>query len=242
MESDVTQSAAFFRAWAWAESHRKQILWTVGGLLIAGCVAGFYLSQKHQKQVSASEALSRISSQSALTGKPAAPDAFQRIASEFPGTSAGERALLIGAARFFAESQFTQAETEFRRFLREHPGSDFAGAASLGVAASLEAQGKTDEALKAYKEITERRTTDPVMPSAKLSLARLYEAQGNLTQAQETYRQMARPEYGSLAQEAMMQLQMMMRRHPELNQPVTPPEATSGAGGTGTNGPVLQLQ
>jgi TolA-binding protein len=225
MESDVTQSAAFFKAWAWAEAHRKQLLMGLAGAAVVGVVVGFYISQKHQKQVSASEALSLATSQAMVTGKPAAPGEFQKVAADHAGTSAAERALLLAGGRFFAEGKYAEAQAEFQKFSRAHPGSEFAGIAALGAANALEASGKTDEAIKAYKEITERRSTDPVMPQAKLALARLYQAQGNLTQARDTYRQLAQTGMGSATQEAMLQLQLLMRKHPELMETAAPTQA-----------------
>lgn len=247
MESDVTQSAAFFKAWAWAETHRKQLLWAAVIVVVAAVVIGFIVSQKHQRQVAASEALSRISSQSAVTGRPADPAEFQKIAEKFAGTDGAQRALLVAGARFFADGKFAESEAQFQKFVREHPGSQFAGVAALGVASALEAQGKVAEATEAYRGIAERRTTDPVAPAARLSLGRLYESQGDLKQALESYRQLS-SQPTPLAQEAMMQMQLLLKRNPSLNEPEPAAVGSTNAiaapdtNATAPNGPIIQLQ
>ncbi|MBC8094649.1 MAG: tetratricopeptide repeat protein [Akkermansiaceae bacterium] len=238
MESDVTQSAVLFKTWAWAEAHKKHLLLGAAGVLVAGIVAGFYLYQQEQKQTAASQALSKIASQSSLTGKAAEPEAFLKVASEYANTGGGERALLVAGARFFAEGKYSDAQAQFQKFLGQYAGSDFAGQAALGVAASLEAQGKTDEAVKAYKDISERRSNDLVAPQARLALGRIYESQGKWNEARDTYQQLARAEFGSIGQEAGMNLQSLMLKHPELVQAPAPAPAPVAS----SNAPVLNLK
>jgi predicted negative regulator of RcsB-dependent stress response len=231
MESDVTQSAAFYKAWAWAETHKKHLLIGAVGILVAGLVAGFYVWQEEQKQITASEALSKVAVQTSTAGQPAAAEAYQKVAVDFAGTRAAERALLLAGARFFAEGKYSESEAQFQRFLSEYRASEFSGQAALGVAASLEAQGKTEEAIKAYRDISERRSNESVMSQAKLSLGRLYEAQGSLAQARDTYEQLARSDFSAIGQQAGMHLQSLLSRNPELSEPVSVP----------TNAPVINL-
>jgi predicted negative regulator of RcsB-dependent stress response len=218
MESDVTQSAAFYKTWAWVETHKKQLMIGAAGVLVVGLGVGFYIYQQNEKQAAASMALSRVASQSSTTGQAAAPEAFQKIAAEYPGTGGGERASLVAGVRLFDLAKYSEAATQFQKFLSEYPNSDFTGQALLGIAASLEAQGKTAEALKAYKDVTERRPSDSVVPQAKLAIARLNEASGNLAQARDTYEQIARPEFGSIGQVAAAAFEALVAKHPELAQ------------------------
>ncbi|MGN6554948.1 MAG: YfgM family protein [Verrucomicrobiota bacterium] len=229
MESDITQSAAFYKSWAWAEAHKKQLILGVAALVVVGCAVGLFVWQQNQKQVSASEALTKIATQSSAAGKPAPAETFLKVAADYPKTDAGARALLIAGARFFADGKYAEAQAQFQKFLSENQGSDFSDQAQIGVAASLEAQGKTAEAIKAYKDIAERHSTDSVAPQAKLALGRLYEAQGNLTSARDYYEQTARSDYGIIGQEAGMHLEELLAKNPALAQP------RSGS----TNAPVL---
>lgn len=222
MESDVTQSAVFFKTWAWVDAHKKQVLTGAVALVVVGLGIGVFVWQQNEKQVTASEALSRVATQSMATGQAASPDAFVKIASEHPGTDGAARALLVAGARFFSEGKYADAQAQFQKFLAQYGDSEFSGQAALGVAASLDAQGKSDEAIKAYKEIAERRSNDTVMPQAKLSLARLYVAKGNLTQARDAYEQLARPDFGAIGQEAAMHLNELLSKNPSLLQPRSP--------------------
>ena len=71
-------------------------------------------------------------------------DLYLKIAADYQGTSAGQRALLQGAAMLFAAGRYADAQTQFQKFLDAYPDSFFAAQAALGVATSLDAQGKTD--------------------------------------------------------------------------------------------------
>jgi len=204
------------------DAHKKQVTIGIAGVLVVGLGAGIFVWQQKQKQISASEALSRIASQSSMTGKAAAPESFQKVADEYANTGGGERALLLAGARFFDEGKFTDAQAQFRKFLSDYPNSDFIGQALIGVAASLEAQGKTADAINAYKNIVEHHSTDSVMPQARLALGRIYESQGELTQARDAYQQLARPDFGSMGQEAAMRLEDLLTKNPALAQPRTP--------------------
>ena len=227
MESDVTQSAIFYKSWAWAEAHKKQLLLGTVSVLVVGFAAGFFIWREGEKEVSASQALTKIAVQSTAAGQAAAPEAYVKIASEYPKTAAAARALLVAGARYFADAKYPEAQAQFQRFLSEYPSSDFSGQAVLGIAACLEAQGKTPEAIKAYKDIAERRSSDAVAPQARLSLGRLYVAQGNLSQAKETYEQLARSDSGEMSREAGMLLQELLTKNPSLVQPAPAPANAS---------------
>jgi predicted negative regulator of RcsB-dependent stress response len=218
MESDVTQSAWFYRSWAWLETHKKQVAWTVGAVLVLGAVAGFVSWRHNEEQVNASEELSRVIA-GARPGQPPAAEAYLKVAADHPDTAAAARALLLGAARLFTDGKFAESQARFEAFLREYGTSHLAGQAHFGVAASLDAQGKTNEAIAAYKQIAERRANEVVGPQARLALGRLYDGQGNLKLARETYEQLARSDFGSIGQEAAMHLEELLRLHPELAAP-----------------------
>ncbi|HEU5123851.1 MAG TPA: tetratricopeptide repeat protein [Verrucomicrobiae bacterium] len=240
MESDVTQSAAFYKTWAWAEANKNLLVIAAAGILVVGCGIGLYVWQHNEKESSASQALSHVATQTSLTGHTAPPEAFLKVASQYPNTAGGERALLMGAGQLFVEGKYAEAQEQFQKFLNEHRSSDLAGQAALGVATSLEAQGKTADAIKAYKDITEHRASDPITPRARLALGRLYEAQGELTQARDAYQQLARAEFGGIGQEANLHLQQLLLKNPALAQPpVTATNNSLVAPASVTNAPAL---
>src|SRR5438045_1441691 len=60
MESDVTQSALFYKLWAWAETHKKQVLGGAIAVVVVGLAAGLYLWWEDAKESEANAALSNV--------------------------------------------------------------------------------------------------------------------------------------------------------------------------------------
>lgn len=226
MESDIAQSAAYFKLLAWLEAHKKQILWTAIAVLVVGAGVGFFLFQQDKKQLSANEALSRITIRTGANAAVESPEAFVKVAQDYPNTDAGGRALVLAGTKFFTDGKYAEAETQFRKYLSEYQNAPFASQALLGVAASLDAQGKTNEAIAAYRDITEHHPDENVVPQARLSLARLYETQGKLVEARDGYEQVAQAGGRSLGSEAMMRLQELLDKHPDLRATNAAPAST----------------
>jgi tetratricopeptide (TPR) repeat protein len=211
------------KLWAWFETNKKQ---AVGGTLAVAAVILvilFVVYQREQKEANASQALSLVAmSQMTSGGTPAAPEAYLKVATEYPDSSAAARAVLLAAGGYFTQARYDQAKAQFERFLREFRGNsaygDLQGEALLGVAASLEADGKLAEATTAYKDLVDHHPGDHVVPQARFALARLYEAQGKLELARDAYQQAASANFygGILADEAGMKYQELITRHPEL--------------------------
>lgn len=230
MESDVTQSVLFYRVWEWVETHRKQLIWGIAVFAVVGFGLGYFFWHQTQSEVAANEALAKLTSPVNPGARSAT--AFVKVATDFPHTDAGGRALLLAGAQYFAEGKYSEAQAQFDRYLREYRNGPFGGQASLGRAACLEWQGKVNEAVTAYKDIAERHPSDNVAPQARLALGRLYEGLGRYDLARLSYEQLARP--GSvIGMEAGVRLEALLRKHPA---PL--PEAPS----TPTNPPVIKLQ
>ncbi len=218
MDSDLTQSQAFWKAYAWFEARKKQVIYGAVAVAALGLVVYFILWQRAQKEAAAGHALSKAhTAQMGVSGQTAGgAEAYLKVASEFPGSSASVRALILGAGALFAEGKYEEAETQFRRFTREHVSSPFLGQALLGVAASLEAQGKTNEAVSAYSELIQRRPNEPIIPQARFALARLYEAQNKPELARDLFEEINRDDrFSSLGSEAGIRLEELKAKHPE---------------------------
>jgi predicted negative regulator of RcsB-dependent stress response len=226
MESDITQTDALWKLWAWFEKNKKQVIYGTTAAAAVALIAWFFVWRAHEKQVEASEALARVSLAHLLEPSGANQDdsqAFLKVASEHSGTSAAERAALLAAASLFTQGKYADAQAQFGRFIRENGASQFVPQAKLGVAASLEAQGKTTEAVNQYKEVSERHPNSVAAPQAKISLGRIYEAQNQPQQARKIYEELARSDAGtSLGSEASMRLE-------ELNAKFPPSVATNSA-------------
>jgi TolA-binding protein len=149
-----------------------------------------------------------------------------KIAGDYQGTSAGQRALLQGAAMLFAAGRYADAQTQFQKFLDAHPDSFFAAQAALGVATSLDAQGKTDLAAgglpAGHQHLFRRDGGD----SAKFALAQIDERQGKFAEAMNLYEDVVRynpnSSLGSEAGLRAMELKMKLPSAPPSTAPAAP--------------------
>lgn len=230
MESDITQTDALWKLWAWFEKNKKQVIYGATGASAVALIVWFFVWRAHEKQVEASEALARVSLGQLMSPAGANQDnsqALLKVATDYPGSSAAERAVLMAGANLFTQGKYAEAQAQFGRFVRENGNSQFVPQAKLGVAAALEAQGKTNEALNQYKEVSDRHPNSAAAPQAKFALGRIYEAQNQPQQARKIYEELARTDAGtSFGSEASLRLE-------ELNIKFPPPAATNSA-------PVLQ--
>ncbi|HLX68186.1 MAG TPA: tetratricopeptide repeat protein, partial [Verrucomicrobiae bacterium] len=148
MESDVTQPPLMDKLWVWGDAHKKQLLIALAAVLVVGLGIAFWLTHQSQQQINANDALSKLAVQAILPSASApSAGALLKVAADFPGTDAAQRAILLGASELFAQGKYDEALGQFQRFLQEHGDSPFAGQAALGVAASMEAQGRTQDAI-----------------------------------------------------------------------------------------------
>lgn len=231
MDSDFTQSAAWYKLLTWFEVNKKQVILGAAGAIVLGVIVWFFVYQHQQKQIRADEALSEVFVPQ-VTGaaqKTAAATGYLNVAKEYPNAPAAVRALLLGAGALFADGKFAEAHDQFARLAREHRDSPFLPEAQLGVAASLDAQGKTNEAISAYQTIVDRRVGDNVVKPAKFALARLRESSGDHEKAYSLYEDLARTDpYTSLGSEAGMRAEEIKLKHPEVAKaPVIPTNAAS---------------
>ena len=218
MESDFTELPVHDRLLAWFETHKREVLWGAIVVSVAGLGAGFFVWHQSDRQARANQALSQIMSRGSANGaQRESPEVLLGVASDYPNTDAGGRALLLSGAASCTEGKYAEAKARFEKFLREYHDSPFAAQALLGVAVSLDAEGKVPEAIAAYNDIAQHYSSDNVMPQARLAVGRLYEKQGNLEQARDAYLELARVNsFGSISSEAGMRLQGLIARNPNL--------------------------
>ena len=139
MEIQDAPAAYFFKLWPKIEANWIRIAAGGGVVVVIATLISFYSWQRDQKEITAGKALT----QSVMfaprndAGNQQA-DLFLKIAGDFQGTSAGQRALLQGAAMLFEAGRYADAQTQFQKFLDIHPDGFFAAQAALGVATSLE--------------------------------------------------------------------------------------------------------
>lgn len=234
MDSDVTQSTAFYNFLGWLEVNKKRLLVSGGVIAAIAAVTAIYIYSQVQKEEKASRALSEVR---AGTGPSAPPPqdlaaAYFKVAGDYPGTKAAERAWLQGAGSLFVAGKHADAQKQFEAFLKQSPNSPWVPQALFGVASSLDAQKMPAEALRAYEDLRKRFGSDPVMDQAKLALARLYESQ-NPKEALALYDDLLKAnQYGGIGSEAGMRREDLLQKHPDLapktNAPaLTPPMMSS---------------
>jgi predicted negative regulator of RcsB-dependent stress response len=230
--TDTTVSLYNFLDWLY--TNRKKVAIGAIAAAVLALVVAISIWKKNQNQVDADYRLFSVPSLLSLNarGAPPSPEALLSIAREYPSTSAGEEAQLLGAERLFLDGKYGEADHEFSKFVSDHGDSPLIAQAQVGVAASLEAQGKGSEAMQKYREIIAVYSIDPNIASpAKLTLARLNEEQNKPEQALSYYSDLARDTnpYDPWAAEARERRELLLAKHPELNKPA-PPAPSAGSG------------
>jgi len=217
MESDLTESALFYKLWAWGDKNRKQLLYGVIAIVVLGIIAAFWIAHANQKQKDANSALAALTSQT--IANPAAtptPDALLKVNSDYPNSEAGQRALLLAAGDLFTAGKYDVAMTHFQNFLKDYNSSPFASQAALGLASCYDATGKTNDAISGYQGVVDRYPNQNVVAQAKLRLGVLQEAQGKYREARAALEDLARTFQGTMiGSEAMARLQELNTAHPE---------------------------
>jgi tetratricopeptide (TPR) repeat protein len=249
MESNVAQLPLGHKALAWFDANKRPVLWAAGICLIVGVVVWFLLWQRGQKELAANNALSGITlAQMTGTARQESPEAYLKVAADFPNSSAGARALLLAAGNLFTNGKFPESQALFERFTREYHGSPLLSEGLIGIAAALEAQAKNDQAVSAYKDLIARHPGESVIPQAKFSLARLYEAQNKPEMARDLYQDVERTSaFTTLGNEAGMRMEELMAKYPNLKPQPPPAAAKPGpvtlqpVPATATNAPVGTL-
>ena len=217
MQPTQDASAEFLiKFWPWLEANRKNLIGTTAAVAVVLFIWYFYTTQQAQKAVDAGQAYTRLQlNQPPSSTGPQMAAAYLKLADDYSGTVASQRAQLQAAAVLFDTGRYDDAQAQFQKFIDGNSGSSLSAAARLGVAASLEAQNKLDLAATQYRAVTTSNPNSMEAISAKFSLAGVLESQGNLTDATSFYQEVARSQLaGSLAQEAAQRLAKIQAKLP----------------------------
>ena len=228
---------------AWLEVNKKRLLvGTVAAILVL-FVAVLVVQRRAQQEELASKALSdlRVPFSAAAPIPPGTAEALVKLATDYRGTKAASRALLLSAGVQFStytDPGYNEANKLFSQVLQDYPNAPWAAEANLGIAACLGALRKTNEAVLKYEEIRKRFTGSPILDDAKLALARLYEGQ-KPEEAVKIYDELTKAGIASMssgmpaasAMEANARMEDLVKRNPALAKlkeslnppPVAPP-------------------
>jgi predicted negative regulator of RcsB-dependent stress response len=219
MSSEATQTIGVYDVLAWLETNKKTLAAGFVAVVVICFGIAIYRYTTEQKELAASDALLHLKTSLSGSETTPAPDAsaYLKVADQYQGTSAGQRALLLAGAALFAESKYSEAQVQFARYLRDHGQSAFAATAAYGKATCLEAQHKDDEALAAYQNLSVTYPNSSVLDDAKLAVARLYESKNQPEQALRMYEELGKSSsMGSVSSEAGLRKADLLAKHPEL--------------------------
>ena len=219
---------------AWFELNKQKLLTAALILVALGFVIATMRYMRDQKELRASgELLALKASINPPTNTPPVqPSAFTKIAQDFSGTSAAERARLLAATANFTEAKYSEAEAAFKAFTSDFPNSEWRAAAAYGVAASQEAQNKP-EAVASYQSVVTAHGKAAVADDARLALARIHEQKNQPADALRIYNEMLAPKPGAQPgtempnRTATERKDALLRAHPELNTNTAPTMPTA---------------
>ena len=213
---------------AWLEVNKKKVAIVAVVLVVSGFAVATIRYFKQQKEESASAALLALKAVLVppTNTPPPQASALLKVAQDYAGTSAAERARILAATAMFTEGRYPDAEKEFSQFVKDHPESPWIAEAVYGVATSQEAQNKTNEAQASYQNVATAYSNSSVADDAKLALARIYESQKKPDQALRIYNELLAPKPGAQPGEmqnaaASRKKEALLRLHPELSTNIT---------------------
>ncbi|MEW6307352.1 MAG: tetratricopeptide repeat protein, partial [Verrucomicrobiota bacterium] len=172
MSSESTESARSIELLTWLETHKKHLVVT-GLAIVAAAFA--HTAWKHfdlQKEQEASEALLKLDRGPLAGGKEAEPKAadYLKVATDYAGTSAAQRAQLLAAGALVEEGKYDEARAKFDEFAAQYPNGPLTPVAALGSAGCLDVKGETDKAMAAYKQVITAYANHSVAGQARIAL------------------------------------------------------------------------
>lgn len=227
MDSNIASTGQWYSFLGWVDKNRKQIISALVIVIVAGVLVGFMNWRSGQRRLEAGEKLSALTV--AAAGKGMSVESLTQLASDYVGTPAAARALLMAGGQAFADGQVPEAQALFQRFVSEYDGHALLPQAKLGIAVCLDAQGKAAEATTAFKEVVDRFPSANTITPAKFNLASLYEAQGKMELARDIYMQLTQDSQSTYGAEAIARLTEMFQKNPSLRPGVTTPAPTPAA-------------
>jgi TolA-binding protein len=193
MQAQDAATAYFFKSWSWVEANIKLVAIGAGIVAVAVVLASYYFWHQNQMEITAGQALTQLLISTAPNSDAGQlADAYLEIATDYPGTQTGGRALMLGATTLFQSGKYAEAQAQFQKYLGTYPGNAFSAPAALGVAASLEAEGKTDSAAAAYQRVVNTFSDPNAVDAAKFGLAKIDQQQGKIVDAEKFYQDVAR--------------------------------------------------
>lgn len=244
MSSEAQETNNYYDLLAWALVHKQKIIQGTVVLLAVGAVIAFLRWRSNQAATEADKALFKLHAAPARgeTSPDPKAEGYLRVATDYSGTRAGERAYFLAAGALFKEGKYADAGKQFESFRSTYPQSTLMADAVFGSAAALEAQGKTTEAAAAYQDLISKYPTAGVSTQAKLALAAIHEAAAKPDQALKLYDELVRPDAQTAwAAEVGTRRARLLAKNPALNTNLQQRVTITRVSSTSSNSPI-QLQ
>ena len=205
MQAQADPTEMMFKLWPWLEANKNRLIGGAAAVVVVAALYNFISWRHGQNEITAGQALTKLETTSATTATPEqSAAAFAKLADDYSGTMAAQRAQLQAGSAFFNVGRYTDAQAQFQKALATASGA-LAATAALGVASSLEAQGKLDDAATAYRKVTSQYADSASAVVAKFALGRIAEQQNKFTEAMSIYQEIAHNNLaGSMASEAAL--------------------------------------
>lgn len=219
---------------AWFEINKKRLIIGATASVIAGFAIYTWNWQRQQTELRASDALLRLFPVNPpANAAPPKADDFLKVATEFGGTHAASRALLLAAGTLFKEKRYSDARKQFELFTSHYGSSPFASDAAYGAAVAIEAQNMTNEAFTAYQQVFARYPGTSAADQAKLAVARIYESRNQPEPAIKLYDDLSKAGLNSpWATEATQRRSRLFGLHPHLLPAAKSPSSTNAPAST----------
>jgi TolA-binding protein len=188
-----------FEKWIdWAKAHQEAL--AVAGIVVIllGIGIPYYFHGREQAEKDAQGALSlgqyylqspvdpqRGPFKTGLERNQEALKTFQRVTTDYAGTTSAKLALYYSAKCQFASGQFTQAYANFEAVSREFKQTPLADQAALGKALCLESQAQWSQAATLYEAYLAGNPDSFLVPEMRLNLAAAYLKTQNKAKAAE---------------------------------------------------------
>jgi predicted negative regulator of RcsB-dependent stress response len=219
MESEQTQSDWQVAVAAWWEVNKKAVAKLAIGAVLIGLAWYSWSYYKGAKETEASGALLALNRPPDGGGRPPVPSAseFLKVADQYSGTQAAERAELLAAGSLYAEKKYPEAKHKFEMFLSAHPEGILSEIAEFGIASCLNAANDIDKARDAYQQFISRHGSSTMVNQARLELGLLLEAKNQPEQALKLYDQVLRDKDETIwARAAEMRRDQLLEKYPHL--------------------------
>jgi len=230
MSENVLESGKLYELWGWYLTNRKRVhTWAII-IFVVGVSIAYAIWSSGQKQINANTALFRLDRPlSAVTSGKVSGDEFLKVANQYKGTAAAERAYIDAAAAYFNAGEYQKANDTFAAFKKEYSSSDYISTADFGLAVCLDALGMEDKALAEYDNVIVKY---PMLAGkANLSKAQIYIDKGDNKKAYEVYQEMTKgPGMNGYASQAYALMRQLQTQDPSvLEKPEEPKPAVTAA-------------